>query len=68
MVKAGTPQPILDTLNTAIQTMKKSEEWQNFSRLNMQSSVDVSPDGMQKQVRQEVHEDSEFLRAIGLAK
>jgi tripartite-type tricarboxylate transporter receptor subunit TctC len=68
MLKAGTPQPILDTLGSAIDKMKKSEEWQKFSRLNMQSSVDVSLDGMQKQVRQEIRDDSEFLRATGLRK
>ena len=39
MVKAGTPQPIVDKLNAALDTMKKTEEWQKFSQLNMQSSV-----------------------------
>ena len=37
MVKAGTPQPIVDKLNAALETMKKTEDWQKFSRLNMQS-------------------------------
>jgi len=68
MLKAGTPQPILDTLGSAIETMKKSEEWKKFSRLNMQSSVDVSLDGMQRQVRQEIRDDGEFLEATGLRK
>ena len=30
MLKAGTPQPILDTLGSAIEKMKKSEEWQEI--------------------------------------
>jgi tripartite-type tricarboxylate transporter receptor subunit TctC len=68
MLKAGTPQPILDTLGSAIETMKKSEEWKKFSRLNMQTSVDVSLDGMQRQVRQEIRDDGEFLEATGLRK
>ena len=41
MVKAGTPQPIVDKLNAALDTMKKTEEWQKFSQLNMQSSVNL---------------------------
>jgi putative tricarboxylic transport membrane protein len=68
MVKAGTPQPIVDKLNTALATMKKTEEWQKFSQLNMQSSVNVSLAQMQAQVRQEVRNDAEFLKATGLRK
>lgn len=68
MVKAGTPQPILDTLTAAVDKIKNSEEWRSFSRLNMQSSVDVSLDEMQRQVRQEVRDDREFLQATGLRK
>jgi putative tricarboxylic transport membrane protein len=68
MVKAGTPQRIIIRLNAALDTMKKTDEWQKFSRLNMQSSVDVSLEGMQKQVRQEVRDDGEFLKATGLRK
>jgi putative tricarboxylic transport membrane protein len=68
MVKAGTPQRIIIRLNAALDTMKKTDEWQKFSRLNMQSSVDVSLEGMHKQVRQEVRDDGEFLKATGLRK
>ena len=68
MVKAGTPQQIIIRLNAALDTMKKTDEWQKFSRLNMQSSVDVSLEDMQKQVRQEVRDDGEFLKATGLRK
>ncbi len=66
MVKAGTPQPIVDTLVAAIDKIKQSDDWQKFSRLNMQSSVNTSLADMQKQVRQEVHDDREFLEATGL--
>lgn len=68
MVKAGTPKDIVDTLMLAIEKMKKSKEWQDFSRLNMQSSVNISLDDMQKQVRAEVASDRAFLEATGLRK
>jgi tripartite-type tricarboxylate transporter receptor subunit TctC len=68
MVKAGTPQPIIDTLMTALDKMKRSPEWQEYSRLNMQSSVNVSLDQMQKQVRDEVASDRAFLDANGFRK
>jgi hypothetical protein len=48
--------------------MKKSKEWQDFSRLNMQSSVTISLADMQKQVREEVAADREFLESTGLRK
>ncbi len=68
MVKAGTPKPVLDTLVAAIGKVKQSEDWMKFSQLNMQSSVNVSLDEMQKQVRAEVASDREFLIATGLRK
>jgi putative tricarboxylic transport membrane protein len=68
MVKAGTPQGVIDTLMGAIETMKKSKDWQDFSRLNMQSSVTISLADMQKQVREEVAADREFLESTGLRK
>jgi putative tricarboxylic transport membrane protein len=68
MVKAGTPKDVVDTLMSAIEKMKKSKEWQDFSRLNMQSSVTISLDNMQKQVREEVASDRAFLQATGLRK
>ena len=68
MVKAGTPKDIIDTLMSAIEKMQKSKEWQDFSRLNMQSSVNISLDDMQKQVRAEVASDRAFLEATGLRK
>ena len=57
MVKAGTPKAVIDTLMSAMDTMKKTKEWQDFSRLNMQSSVNISLADMQKQVSEEVASD-----------
>ena len=52
MVKAGTPKDVVDTLMSAIEKMKKSKEWQVFSRRNMQLLVTISLYFMQKQVRE----------------
>ena len=68
MVKAGTPQPILDTLLSAIAKMEQTDEWKRFSQQNMQNSVDISLADMQKKVREEVAQDREFLISTGLKK
>lgn len=68
MVKAGTPKEVINTLMSAIDAMKKSKEWQEFSRLNMQSSVNISLADMQKLVREEVVSDRDFLESSGLRK
>jgi tripartite-type tricarboxylate transporter receptor subunit TctC len=68
MVKKGTPQPVIDTLLSALGKMKQTEEWRRFSRQNMQNSVDISLADMQKKVREEVAEDREFLTSIGAEK
>jgi putative tricarboxylic transport membrane protein len=68
MVKAGTPKPIVDALLSAMNKMKQTKEWQDFSRLNMQSSANLSLEETQKQVREEVKSDREFLEATGLRK
>jgi putative tricarboxylic transport membrane protein len=68
MVKAGTPQPILDTLTSAIEKIKTTDEWKRFSHINMQSSVNISLADMQQKVRQEVAADGEFLKSTGLKK
>ena len=66
MVRAGTPQPVVDTLIAAMEKMKQTKDWQDFSRLNMQSSVDVTLAGMQQQVRDEVGAYRAFLQHVGI--
>jgi putative tricarboxylic transport membrane protein len=66
MVKAGTAQDIIDRLTSAIEKMKQTKEWQDFSRLNMQSSMNISLEHMQKMVRDEVEADRAFLEATGV--
>jgi putative tricarboxylic transport membrane protein len=68
MIRAGTPQPIVDTLVAALEKMRETDGWKQFSRLNMQSDVDISLAEMQTQVRQEVKDDGEFLADTGLRK
>lgn len=64
MVKAGTPKPILDSLLAALAEMRKSRDWKEFSRINMQSNVEFSLDEMNKKVRDEVAGYRTFLKAI----
>jgi putative tricarboxylic transport membrane protein len=68
MVKAGTPKDVIDKLMATIEKMKQTKEWQDFSRLNMQSSVAISLDDMQKKVRDEVAADRAFLQSTGIRK
>jgi tripartite-type tricarboxylate transporter receptor subunit TctC len=66
MVKRDTPREIVDTLMSATEKMKQSKDWQDYSRLTLQSPVDISLDEMQKQVRSEVVADRAFLESTGL--
>jgi putative tricarboxylic transport membrane protein len=68
MVKSGTPQAVLDTLMSAVDKMKTTKQWQDFSRLNMQSSMNISLDAMQAKVRAEIASNREFLTSAGLRK
>lgn len=68
MVKAGTPKSVLDTLMSAIDKMKTTKQWQDFSTLNMQSSMNISLDAMQARVRTEIASNREFLTSAGLRK
>jgi len=68
MVKAGTPRSVLDTLMSAVDKMKATKQWQEFSTLNMQSSMAISLDDMQARVRAEIASNREFLVSAGLRK
>ncbi|MBO0752109.1 MAG: tripartite tricarboxylate transporter substrate binding protein [Bradyrhizobiaceae bacterium] len=68
MVKAGTPQAVIDTLLAAIARIERTDEWQRFSQQNMQNSVDISLRDMQEKVRAEVAQAREFLISTGLKK
>ncbi len=66
MVKKDTPREIIDVLMSATEKMKQSKDWQDYSRLTLQSSVDSSLDEMQKQVRNDIVADRAFLASTGL--
>lgn len=68
MVKTGTPKNVVETLMSAADKMKTTKQWQDFSTLNMQSSLTISLDAMQARVRAEVASNREFLIAAGLRK
>ncbi len=68
MVKAGTPQPVVNALIAALDTMKQTEEWKAFSRQNLQSPIEISLDAMQQKVRAEVAADRTFLEDTGIRK
>jgi tripartite-type tricarboxylate transporter receptor subunit TctC len=68
MVKAGTPKNVVETLMSATEKMKTTKQWQDFSKLNMQSSMDISLDAMQARVRADIASNRQFLTAAGLRK
>ena len=68
MVKAGTPRFVIEVLTTAIEKVKQTQEWKEFSRLNVQSSVDVSLDEMQRLVADEIESDRKCLESSGFLK
>jgi putative tricarboxylic transport membrane protein len=68
MVKAGTPRSVIEVLTSAIARITQTAEWKEFSRINLQSSVDISLIGMQKLVRDEINSDRVFLENNGLMK
>jgi putative tricarboxylic transport membrane protein len=68
MVKAGTPRSVIDTLTSAIERVKETPEWKDFSRLNLQSSVTISLEGMRELVANEVRSDRAFLESSGFIK
>ena len=65
MVRAGTPRAIVDTLVAALEKIEQTRQWRDFSQLNMQSSVSITLDGMQAQVRDEIVAYRAFLESIG---
>jgi putative tricarboxylic transport membrane protein len=68
MVKAGTPTNVLEILMLALDKMKGTKQWQDFSKLNMQSAMNISLEDMQAKVRAEIASNREFLAAAGLRK
>jgi hypothetical protein len=53
---------------TAIEKVKQTREWKDFSRLNLQSSPNVSLEDMRKLVAGEISSDRAFLESGGFLK
>jgi tripartite-type tricarboxylate transporter receptor subunit TctC len=68
MAKAGTPQSVIEVLTAAIEKVKQTQEWKDFSRLNLQSSPNYSLEEMQKLVAGEISSDRAFLESGGFLK
>ncbi len=68
MVKAGTPQSVIDILTAAIEKVRQTQEWKDFSRVNLQSSPNYSLEDMQKLVAGEISSDRAFLESSGFLK
>ncbi len=68
MVKAGTPQAVIDVLTAAIAKVRQTREWKDFSRVNLQSSPNISLEDMRKLVANEISSDRAFLESGGFLK
>lgn len=68
MVKAGTPAPVIATLASAMDKVEALPAWKAFMQNNVQSSLHLSVDQMQRHVAEEVASRRKFLRDIGLEK
>ena len=68
MVKAGTPQDVIDILLASIKRVEASDDWKAFQNQRQQLSVDRSVEQMAKQVRREVAERKAFLEEGGFLK
>jgi len=66
MVRAETPRGVVDALVTAVTKVKQTQEWKDLARQNMQSPINISLDGMQRRVADEVTTYREFLKSSGL--
>ena len=68
MVKAGTPQDVIDRLLASIGKAEASDDWKEFMNQRQQLPVDLSLEELAKQVRREVAERREFLESGGFLK
>jgi hypothetical protein len=53
---------------SAINQMKQTQEWKEFSRINLQSSMEITLEDMQRLVASEIKSDREFLESSGFLK
>ncbi|HET8727419.1 MAG TPA: tripartite tricarboxylate transporter substrate binding protein [Alphaproteobacteria bacterium] len=65
MVASDTPQDRVEVLLSAIDEVQSSQEWKDFMKANMQSSLSMSSEELQEQVRSEVDSRRRFLKENG---
>lgn len=65
MVRAGTPDSVVDKLIESVEAVQATSEWKEFMRNNMQSSLSRDIEQMQEQVRNEVESRRTFLKENG---
>lgn len=68
MVSAGTPQDRIDAILKALDKIQATDEWKDFMKANMQSTLKLSQAQMQKQVVAEVESRRNFLKENGFLK
>lgn len=67
-VKAGTPDDVVATIQTAIDKVTVSAEWKKFQEEQFQDSPNWGEEEFTERVKQDLEEQSEFLKATGFVK
>lgn len=67
-VKAGTPDDVVATIQTAIDKVTASAEWKKFQEEQFQDSPNWGEKEFTERVKQDLEEQSEFLKATGFVK
>lgn len=67
-VKAGTPDDVVATIQTAIDKVTASADWKKFQQEQFQDSPDWAEAEFTEQTRKDLQEQREFLEAAGFVK
>lgn len=67
-VKAGTPDDVVASIQTAIDKVTASPEWKKFQEEQFQDSPDWKEEEFTKRVQKDLADQSEFLKSTGFLK
>jgi tripartite-type tricarboxylate transporter receptor subunit TctC len=67
-VKAGTPDDVVASIQTAIDKVTASPEWKRFQEEQFQDSPDWKEEEFTKRVQKDLADQSEFLKSAGFVK
>lgn len=67
-VKAGTPDDVVATIQTAIDKVTASAEWKKFQEEQFQDSPDWTEKEFTERVKKDLEAQSEFLKSAGFVK